>query len=211
MIINNTKEGAIVVPCMKGLQVVKKHALLPGHNEIPNDLWDMMKEPLQRHLKTGVVKIYVKEVKKAIPVKKEETNLLTEESFPYREVTRAIKALGKHEAISVICKDETGKKNMSKDWLIGYLQETPEEWEEIKASLSELSGDDFEDNKEFTEELPLTLKELPPEDAEKVILDTFSVETLERWKNETADESLRLLILKQIETVNNPPTKGASN
>lgn len=215
MIVNWKKPGAgaLVLPCMKDGLCLKKITLLPGHNEIDTEDWLMARDQCKRHIGRGLLealeKIEVKEPVKADKVATEnDTKLeLIEESFPAKAMIVWLRENDHYEGLALLKKEQTGKKPLSKDWMIPYFTDNPELWEDYLGSL-EVVGKDISDETETKPEetiTAITLQDMEVPEAVEVIKETYNLETLEKWKSETGVESMRLEIMNQIELVNKPP------
>ena len=214
MIVNWKKEkaGVLVLPCMRDGKCIKKIHILPGHNDVPEDDWKLARNSAMRHIRNGniveVVKEVVYKVKKAMetPVKSTIVDadgaLASEEVFPFKEISKVLKKLNLYDTIAEFKKEETGKKPLTKKWLLEYMKQEEETWEQVKTELYPDTEEGKDSDDEETEEITYaTLMDLEPNEAEKVIMDTFNLDTLTKWKKEVSQPDLRVLIMNQIEEV----------
>lgn len=228
MIVNWKKRnaGVLVLPCMQGSTRVKVIHILPGHNDVPDADWMMARDSAKRHMKDGVLvematekKVTVeKKVKAEKPksdVKDGEVDLLTEDHFPFKDVVQILKDEDMFEAIALQKKEEDGKKNLTKKWLVDYMKDVEEDWVFVLSKL--ITEDEDEDEEIIIEEtgeieiIATALVEMDPNEATEIIADTWNLDTLEKWKKEISQPDLRVLIINQIEEVNKPPKNHGKN
>lgn len=212
MIVNWKKEkaGVLVLPCMRNGKCIKKIHILPGHNDVPEDDWKLARDSALWHMAQGnieeVVKTVIVKAKKA-PVKPVDITIVdagealtSEDVFPFKEISKVLKELNLYDTIAEFKKEETGKKPLTKKWLLEYMKQEEETWEQVKVELYPDTEED-EDSEETEEITYATLMDIEPNAAEKVITDTFNLDTLEKWKKEVSQPDLRVLIMNQIEEV----------
>lgn len=205
---NKLKAGVLVIPCVKNGKVLKKIILLPGHNDVPDEDWILARESCLKKIKAGLIIECAKEVKvrpkKPIPQANAEgdEDLLTEKNFPYNDVLACMKDIDLYEPICDLAKEETGRRILAKKWLIEYFQEETADWLLVK---KELLGDKESEEAGTIELVAEKLQEMDPQKAADIIADTYSMETLEKWKSEISQPDLRVLILNQMEEIQKPP------
>lgn len=210
MIVNWKRKnaGVLVLPCMRNGKCIKKIHILPGHNDVPEDDWGLTRNSALQHIRNGnieevIKKVEVKVVKKISVetiIPDPEKVLTSEEVFPFKEIVKILKKLDLYETITELKKDETGKKPLTKKWLLAYVIREKEIWEQVKVEL--YPDVETDSNVQETEEIIYaTLMDLESNEAEKIITDTFNLETLAKWKKEVSQPDLRVLIMNQIEEV----------
>lgn len=220
MIVNYTKKnaGVLVMPCMKNNLIVKQIYIVPGHNEIDDADWLMARPSAKRYLDKGYLEAFEKEVEPTSKKGDSEGNtsdrrvdLLTLKTFPYNDVVAVLKEIELYDALCEAKKEDMGKATLSKQWLVDYLSTEEEIWDKVIASLVADEDDEDDDDEEIVAEITsIKLSEMESQAATDVILDTYNMETLEKWKETISSPDLRVLILNQIEEVLKPnPKKGA--
>lgn len=131
MIIEQTENRVNVIPCVERNGVVNnKITLLPGCNDVDDELWKKARGSVKDKIERGLIKErHAKVEEKEVPI------------------------------------PNTNKKR----------------------KVTTIDSKD--------------LKDLEPEEAEKVIKDTFNLKTLKKWKKAESRDSVRNVILNQIEQV----------
>jgi len=140
MIVNWKKPGA-------GLLVIPVVNLLPGHNDVPDDIWALGRKHCDNHLSAG----NLVEIGEDKPVK-----VMEEQVNP-----------------------ETGKKE--------------------KVSVEKIVTS------------PLTLKKMSPQKAIEVVKDTYSLDTLNKWRKEETRDEIRAELLNQIELIEKGDMKAVES
>jgi len=195
--------GVKVIPKMKKGINLGQVILVPGYNEISNENWELIKDLLEENIKLGQISPVTKQ--KAV-VAKAIVKANTEEGLPYNILMDAIKELEMLSKLAELKKEDTGKKQISKEWLFKYLQDNPEEAACVYARANEITK--LRAAERGKEAQPVSLKELPANEAIDVIVETFRLDTLEEWKKVESRDEVRSAIANQIEAVNRPPEKG---
>lgn len=211
MIVNWKREGAgvLTIPCKVGASVDSYVTLVPGYNEVDDTVWKNAKEAATRLLKCGDLEELVE--KRTVKVDGKDTvrtkfkgELDFENNFPYNQILSVMKDLGIYKEISIIKEDETDQKNFTKAWLVEFFEQDEDGkayWDKIQ---SQFKDSDNESDKAL---VSISLDEMEPKDAEKVIVDTYNLKTLSLWEKKIVQPDLRVAIKNQIEKVNEPPKR----
>ena len=211
MIVNWKKEnaGVLVLPCLENGVIDKYVTVLPGHNEVDNKDWAIARKAAARILKSGdlVELVELRTTKldgKEKSVTKFKGNLDFENNFPYNEILTVMKNLDIYMEITALKLQETGKKSLTKAWLLEYFQDWEEgevHWDKIQQQFGE------SENETDKEMVNITLDDLEPKEARDVILETYNLKTLDYWLSTISQPDLRVLIMNQITSVNEPPKR----
>lgn len=218
MIVNwkKPKAGALVVPLMNKKVVIGKKTLIPGNNQVSEEEWDKMKKSCQRYIDAGLMEVVV--VKKLVqPVKEEkkESDGPSESEkadadpnyLPYWEVIEALKGMDMYDQLSEEKKKADGKPNLSKAWLLSKFEEDPVLKDNVFKLIDASKSSEDGNQAPLTEkDVPADIKDLKAADAVDIVVNTFSVETLQGWQKEEGRDEVRAAIANQIEALNKPPT-----
>jgi len=181
MIVNykKPKAGIKVIPVQDDkFKVIDHIVLLPGHNEVPDKLWAMARKNVEHD--ENVVE--VTELTEAAE---------TESKKTFNDFIKALEDLKLLDDAKKICKAETEKSHITKEWLSQYFEDNPEIADKVNACLGAVAN---------KEELS-SLRSLQAQRALEVVLDTYSLDTLNIWRKVEHRDEIRAAIANQIESV----------
>jgi hypothetical protein len=207
MIVNWNKPdaGIKIIPAqVKDGAIIGYVTLLPGNNEVEERLWNGAKFHLRHDPERGYIHEVSKEVEVtelpeslneevAIVVSGKELSDLTLEEL--EEFLRENNLY--NEALS---QAKSRGKDFDKEFILSLCEESGESiLQKIRKHFN------LTNSKTYRISTSLRLKDLEANEALKVVLDTWNIDTLEKWRKDESRDEIRAAISNQIEEVNKPP------
>jgi hypothetical protein len=183
--------------------------LLPGNNEVSDDLWFTAKQNLEHDGERKYIKEFCKEeITGEIPkyIKEGSFEVIANEgleSLDFDSLVTFLKADNLYK--QAIKRAQEEEKDFNRKFILELFRDSGNTLTKKALSYFGLSG-----NTKYRIFKSLKLKEMKAQEALDIVLDTWNTETLAIWRKEESRDEIRAAISNQIELVNKPP-KGKRN